>query len=71
ITGKDGKKLTPAEVLATGGALFQQMCASCHTPGGNPSTYEHMISFADLKVGGNLTDEWMACNAWDDKGASG
>jgi len=69
ITGDDGKKLTPDQVVNAGAALFKTYhCDSCHTP---HATYETMVSFTELQQGDNLTDIWMACNAWADRGASG
>lgn len=61
-----GKALAPDQVLAAGHDLFGKMCASCHTP---HEHYETMLTFAQM--GPNLTDEWMACNAWAYTGASG
>ncbi|HWA61115.1 MAG TPA: di-heme-cytochrome C peroxidase [Caulobacteraceae bacterium] len=58
---------SPAEVVAAGKTLFDHNCAACHTP---QAHYETMKTFADLGPE-NLTDEWMACNAWADTGASG
>ena len=59
--------LPPDQVMAAGKALFNANCASCHTP---HATYETMKTFAAMGSE-NLTDEWMACNAWAYTGASG
>jgi len=67
VTDASGRRLTPAEVLAAGGALFKTGCASCHTPRAH---YETMKTFAQLGPE-NLTDEWMACNTWAFSGNSG
>jgi hypothetical protein len=70
LTDASGAKLTPAAVVAAGGALFQQNCQGCHTshiPQGG--RYETMETFAAM--GANVTDEWMACNTWAYQGASG
>ncbi len=61
-----GKAMAPAQVVQAGHDLFDKMCASCHTP---HQTYETMVTFSQM--GPNLTDEWMACNAWAYSGASG
>jgi mono/diheme cytochrome c family protein len=68
IKDDTGAKLSPDAVLKAGSALFTARCAGCHTP---HQTYETMVTFAGMQKGGNLTDEWMACNAWDYTGASG
>jgi len=59
--------LSSDQVLQAGKALFDQNCAACHTP---QAHYETMKTFAQLGPD-NLTDEWMACNAWANSGASG
>ena len=61
-----GRKLSRAEVLGAGQALFTAQCAQCHTP---HEHYETLKTFAQM--GPDLTDEWMACNAWAFTGASG
>lgn len=61
-----GQAMAPDQVVAAGKDLFGKMCASCHTPHDH---YETMVTFA--QQGSNLTDEWMACNAWAYTGASG
>ena len=70
VTDASGRKLAPADVLAAGKTVFQNNCAECHTDhrsqGGH---YETMKTFADM--GGNVTDEWMACNTWAYQGNSG
>ena len=58
---------TPAQVLQDGKTLFDNNCAACHTP---QVHYETMKTFAQLGPE-NLTDEWMACNAWANIGDSG
>ncbi|HET6971013.1 MAG TPA: di-heme-cytochrome C peroxidase, partial [Phenylobacterium sp.] len=63
----DGHKLSRAEVLTAGQGLFNANCAACHTPHAH---YETMKTFAEMGKA-NLTDEWMACNAWAYTGASG
>ena len=67
ITDPSTGALSPAQVLQAGGALFDHNCASCHTP---QAHYETMKTFAEMGPE-NRTDEWMACNAWADSGASG
>jgi mono/diheme cytochrome c family protein len=60
-------QLSSTQVLQAGKALFDSNCAACHTP---QAHYETMKTFADLGPD-NLTDEWMACNAFLYTGASG
>jgi mono/diheme cytochrome c family protein len=73
INGANGQPLSAQQVVDAGKALFGTQCAQCHTPqpaqAGRPATYEQMKTFADL--GPNVTDEWMACNAWAYTGPSG
>ena len=66
VKDASGRQLTRDQVLQAGQALFTSNCAGCHTP---HATYETMKTFAEM--GPNLTDEWMACNAWAFTGASG
>jgi mono/diheme cytochrome c family protein len=67
VADASGHTLSSSQVLSAGGALFNDRCAACHTP---HTTYETMETFAQLGPK-NQTDEWMACNAWADTGASG
>lgn len=67
VSDASGQKLSPQQVLDAGKTVFDNKCAQCHTP---HQHYETMVTFADLGPK-NLTDEWMACNAWAYTGASG
>ena len=51
-----------------GESLFKRNCANCHTPRGKQ--YERMVTFGEMGEE-NRTDEWMACNTWDNTGSSG
>ncbi|HEY1427025.1 MAG TPA: di-heme-cytochrome C peroxidase [Caulobacteraceae bacterium] len=71
VAGPNGQKLTPDQVVAAGHQLFDGMCSACH--GGKLNEHggiEQVLTFSQLGPA-NLTDIWMACNAWADKGASG
>lgn len=71
VTGPNGQKLAPDQVVAAGRQLFDGMCSSCH--GGKLNAHggiEQVLTFSQLGPT-NLTDIWMACNAWADKGAGG
>jgi len=71
VTGPNGQKLAPAEVVGAGRQLFDGMCSGCH--GGKLNAaggIEQMVTFSQLGQT-NLTDIWMACNAWADRGATG
>ncbi len=70
LTDASGRKLSPDEVVKAGEALFAVRCADCHTPDRATGRYEHVLTFAQVQPP-NVTDEWMACNTWDDLGASG
>ena len=70
LADASGHTLSPEQVLAAGATLFQTNCSQCHTPHTNPSQYETMVPFSQMGEE-NRTDEWMACNTWDDKGFSG
>ncbi len=67
VTDPSAGALSKAQVLTAGKALFDKNCSACHTP---QEHYETMKTFAALGPE-NQTDEWMACNAWADTGASG
>jgi hypothetical protein len=71
VTDASGQKLSPDQVVAAGAALFQKLqCNLCHLPTNAVSPTETMHTFADMGSP-NLTDEWMACNAWASTGQSG
>jgi hypothetical protein len=76
ILGPTGQPLTPAQVVQAGSAVFvSEHCNACHTP--NATSYETMVTFQQLlppskpSLPSNLTDEWMACNTWANRGLSG
>ncbi len=55
------------DLAAKGAVLFDAHCAGCHMPKDkwqDGKGIEHMISLRSMAASGNLTDIWMACNAF-------
>ena len=51
VSDASGQKLSPDQVVAAGGALFQGMCAECRTPNKTTGAYETMRTFAQPRPG--------------------